>query len=191
MHSAATSDITRLLADWARGDGAALEMLVPLVYPELRRIAARQLRRETPDHTLQPTALVNEAFLRLWGNAQPSWQDRAHFFALCAQVMRHILTDHARSGLRAKRGGGAVHVPIDAAETVIQHDGIDHAALDDALRMLEASDPRKGRIVALRYYTGMTIEETAELLQISPMTVRREWTRAKAWLYRELTAGQG
>ena len=183
------ADITRLLADWARGDRAALERLTPLVYAELRRIAARQLRREDDGHTLQPTALVNEAFLRLCGGQPPSWQDRAHFYAVCATVMRHILTDHARAQLRAKRGAGAVHVPLDAAETVVQQGDLDHARLDDALRALEAIDPRKGRIVELRYFAGLGIEETAQVLAISPMTVRREWTRAKAWLYRELAEG--
>jgi RNA polymerase sigma factor (TIGR02999 family) len=188
MTGAAPPEITRLLADWARGDEAALERLTPLVYGELRRIAARQLRREERGHTLQPTALVNEAFLRLVGSAPVSWQDRAHFFAVCAQVMRHVLTDHARAHLREKRGGGALHVPLDAAATVVQQ-SVDHAALDDALRTLEAVDPRKGRIVELRYFVGLGIEETAEVLNVSPMTVRREWTRAKAWLYRELAEG--
>jgi RNA polymerase sigma factor (TIGR02999 family) len=183
-------DITRLLADWRRGDRSALEQLTPLVYAELRRIAARQLRREDPGHTLQPTALVNEAFIRLCGGTPAAWQDRSHFFAVCAQVMRHILTDHARGHLRAKRGAGAVHVPLDAAAaTLIQEQPLDHAALDDALRALEAHDPRKGHIVELRYFAGLGIEETAEMLNISAMTVRREWTRAKAWLYRELAEG--
>ena len=186
----AQPEITRLLADWARGDEAALERLTPLVYAELRRIAGRQLRREGNGHTLQPTALVNEAFLRLCGSAPASWQDRAHFYAVCAQIMRHILTDHARAQLRAKRGAGAVHLPLDAAATVVQENGVDHAALDEALRALEAVDPRKGRIVELRYFAGLGIEETAAVLNISAMTVRREWTRAKAWLYRELAEGR-
>lgn len=189
MDSAAQTGITRLLADWSRGDRSALEQLTPLVYAELRRIAARQLRREHEGHTLQPTALVHEAFVRLCGSERTSWQDRSHFFAVCAQIMRHILTDHARARLRDKRGAGAVHVPLDAAATVAQGGPVDHAALDDALRALEAHDPRKGRIVELRYFAGLGIEETAELLEISAMTVRREWTRAKAWLYRELAEG--
>ena len=187
--AAAEPEITRLLGEWARGDEAALDRLTPLVYAELRRIAARQLRREDEGHTLQPTALVNEAFLRLCGSDRSSWQDRGHFFAVCARIMRHILTDHARAQLRGKRGAGAVHLPLDAAETVVQDAAIDHAALDDALRALEAVDPRKGRIVELRYFAGLGIEETAEVMEISAMTVRREWTRAKAWLYRELAAG--
>ncbi|HEY0159160.1 MAG TPA: sigma-70 family RNA polymerase sigma factor [Thermoanaerobaculia bacterium] len=183
-------DITRLLAGWRAGDRSAFEQLTPLVYAELRHIAARQLGREEAGHTLQPTALVNEAFIRLCGSTPAAWQDRSHFFAVCAQVMRHILTDHARARLRVKRGAGAVHVPLDAAATVIQQEpSLDHAALDDALRALETLDPRKGRIVELRYFAGLGIEETAELLNVSAMTVRREWTRAKAWLYRELAEG--
>lgn len=189
MENAAQPELTRLLAEWAGGDDAALEQLTPLVYAELRRIAGRQLRREEDGHTLQPTALVHEAFVRLCGTERASWQNRAHFFAVCAQIMRHVLTDHARAHLRAKRGAGAVHVPLDAAETVLQGQAVDHAALDDALRGLEAIDPRKGRIVELRYFVGLGIDETAGVLNISPMTVRREWTRAKAWLYRELAAG--
>ena len=180
--------ITKLLAEWAAGDADALERLTPLVYAELRKIAARQMRAEAPGHTLQPTALVNEAFLRLCGSRPAAWQDRAHFFGVCAQIMRHVLTDHARAQLRAKRGAGAEHVPIDAAETLVQQP-VDHAALDDALQALESLDPRKGRIVELRYFVGLGIDETADVLNISPITVRREWTRAKAWLYRELAEG--
>jgi RNA polymerase sigma-70 factor, ECF subfamily len=183
-------EITHLLADWGRGDRGALEQLTPLVYAELRRIAARQLRREEQGHTLQPTALVNEVFVRLCGGAPSSWQDRAHFYVVCAQVMRHILTDHARAQLREKRGAGAEHVPLDAAaKTLVQQPPVDHIALDDALRALESVDPRKARIVELRYFAGLGIEETAEVVGISAMTVRREWTRAKAWIYRELTEG--
>lgn len=190
MKNSPNPEITRLLAEWGRGDRNALEQLTPLVYAELRRIAARQLRREEQGHTLQATALVHEAFIRLCGSEPLSWQDRGHFYAVCAQVMRHILTDHARAQLRDKRGGGAVHVPLDEAATQLQaHTQLDHAALDDALRALETVDPQKGRIVELRYFAGLNIEETAAALDISAMTVRREWTRAKAWLYRELTDG--
>lgn len=180
--------ITKLLSEWAAGDPAALEQLTPLVYSELRKIAARQMRGEAAGHTLQPTALVNEAFLRLCGGSPAEWQDRAHFFSVCARIMRHVLTDHARARLRAKRGAGAEHVPIDAAETMLQQP-VDHAALDEALQALESLDPRKGRIVELRYFAGLGIDETAEMLNIAPITVRREWTRAKAWLYRELAEG--
>ena len=183
------SEITRLLGEWRNGDEAALEHLAPLVYAELRRIASRQMQRERPGHTLQPTALVNEAFMRLAGGDGATWQDRAHFFAVCAQVMRRILIDHARGLARDKRGGGAAHVPLDQAATAIQEQTVDLVALGDALRSLEQLDPQKARIVELRYFTGLGIEETADVLRISPMTVRREWTRAKAWLYRELAGG--
>lgn len=183
------SEITPLLAGWRNGDDAALERLAPLVYAELRRIAARQMQRERPGHTLQPTALVNEAFMRLAGGDGATWQDRAHFYAVCAQVMRRILIDHARAGARDKRGGGAAHVPLDEAAAASRQQPVDLIALGDALRALETVDPRKARIVELRYFTGLGIEETAEVLQVSPMTVRREWTRAKAWLYRELAGG--
>lgn len=189
MNEAAQSEITRLLADWGSGDRAALDRLTPLVYAELRRIASRQMQRERPGHTLQPTALVNEAFVRLAGGDGATWQDRAHFYAVCAQVMRRILIDHARAHARDKRGGGAQHVPLDEAATVIQNNAVDFAALGEALQALEAVDPQKARIVELRYFTGLGIEETAGVLNISAMTVRREWTRAKAWLYRELAGG--
>ena len=188
VSSMKTQGITRLLADWAGGEAGALDRLTPLVYGELRRIAAQQIRREKQGHTLQPTALVNEAFVRLCGGELGTWQDRSHFFSVCARIMRHVLTDHARAHLRDKRGAGAVHVPLDDA-VMLQQKPLDHAALDDALRSLEKLDPRKGRIVELRYFVGLGIEETAEVLDISPMTVRREWTRAKAWLYRELAEG--
>ncbi|HEX9982655.1 MAG TPA: sigma-70 family RNA polymerase sigma factor [Thermoanaerobaculia bacterium] len=191
MTAAAQSEITRLLADWAGGDRAALDRLAPLVLAELRRIASRQMQRERPGHTLQPTALVNEAFLRLAGGDAATWQDRAHFFAVCARVMRRVLIDHARSHARDKRGGGAVHVPLDQAATLIQQTGVDLIALGDALTALEAFDARKARIVELRYFAGLGIEETAGLLKVSPMTVRREWTRAKAWLHRQLVEGAG
>lgn len=187
MTGGTQTDVTRLLADWGRGDKNALERLTPLVYEELRRIAARQLRREEPGHTLQPTALVNEAFVRLCGGSPVQWQDRAHFYSVCATVMRHVLTDHARAQLRGKRGAGVVHMPLEEAETVAQAAEVDHVALDDALRALETIDPQKGRIVELRYFAGLGIEETAAVLNISSMTVRREWMRAKAWLFRELS----
>jgi RNA polymerase sigma-70 factor (ECF subfamily) len=186
MSMSGQSEITRLLADWASGDRAALDRLTPLVYAELRRIAAQQMRRERPGHTLQPTALVNEAFMRLAGGNGASWQDRAHFYAVCARVMRRILIDHARANARDKRGGGAVQVPLDEAATIIQSQPVDLIALGDALRSLEAVDAQKARIVELRYFAGLGIEETAGVLRVSAMTVRREWTRAKAWLYREL-----
>jgi len=184
-------EVTRLLADWSRGDREALDKLLPLVSAELRRIARRQMSRERPNHTLQATALVNEAYLRLAGQGEHRWQDRAHFFAVCAQVMRHILIDHARAHARDKRGGGAVQVSLDEAAAVAAGSAAELVALDEALRELEAVDPQKGRIVELRYFTGLSIEETAEVLGISPTTVRREWRRAKAWLYRSMVEGGG
>lgn len=188
---ASEHELTKLLSAWADGDGGALERLTPLVYEELRRIARQQMRREAEGHTLQPTALVNEAFLRLFGTREQHWQNRSHFYAVCAQTMRHILTDHARAALRQKRGGGAIHVPLDAAgDAAAAEPDVDHLALNDALQTLEAVDPRKVRIVELRYFLGLGIDETAEALGISAMTVRREWMRAKTWLLREMTEGR-
>jgi RNA polymerase sigma factor (TIGR02999 family) len=144
------------------------------------------MQRERPGHTLQPTALVNEAFTRLAGGNAATWQDRAHFYAVCARVMRRILIDHARANARDKRGGGAMQVPCDEVATLIQSQPVDFIALGDALSSLESVDPQKARIVELRYFTGLGIEETASALNISAMTVRRELTRAQAWRYREL-----
>jgi RNA polymerase sigma factor (TIGR02999 family) len=185
MTTASPQEITRLLSDWSRGDKAALDKLTPLVYAELRQIARRQMNKERPDHTLQPTALVNEAYLKIAGQGGFEWQNRAHFFAVCAQVMRHILVDHARTHGRDKRGGGALHLSLDEAAAPIE-DEADFVALDEALRGLEALDPQKGKIIELRYFGGLTVEEVAEILKISPATVGREWRRAKAWLYQEL-----
>jgi len=194
MPQSERSEITRLLDEWAHGDRAAFERLTPLVYAELRRIARGQMRRERDEHTLQPTALVHEAFLRLAGGEAPQWQDRAHFFAVCAQVMRRILIDHARSRARDKRGGGATEIPLHEAmtesmTTVYDAEAVDLLALGHALDALEREDPRKARIVDLRYFAGLSIEQTAEVLHISAMTVRREWTRSKAWLHRRLAEG--
>ncbi len=182
-------EITRLLAGWSRGDRAALEQLTPLVHAELRRIARRQMKRESPGHTLQPTALVNEVFVRLAGQEPSGWQDRAHFFAVCARMMRNILVDHARSHARDKRGGGAVHVSLSEAATLAAGRDPDLIALSDALDRLEARDPQKARIIELRFFAGLSIDETAEMLGISPTTVRREWRRSKAWLFRAMTSG--
>jgi RNA polymerase sigma factor (TIGR02999 family) len=186
---ASQQEITRLLADWGRGDRAALEQLTPLVHAELRRIAQRQMKREQPGHTLQPTALVSEVFLRLAGQAPYQWQDRAHFFAVCARMMRNILVDHARANARDKRGGGAVHVSLSEAATLAAGRSPDLIALSDALERLEALDPQKGRIIDLRFFAGLTLEETADVLGISQTTVRREWRRSKAWLFRAMSAG--
>ena len=189
METLSPQEITRLLADWNAGDAAALERLAPLVYAELRRIARRQMGRERQGHTLQATALVNEAYLRLAGGGGLALQDRAHFYAVCAQVMRHVLVDHARARARDKRGAGAPHVPLDEAANAVAADSAELVALDEALRGLEEVDPQKARVVALRYFAGLSIEETAEVLGISPTTVRREWRRAKAWLYRAIAEG--
>jgi RNA polymerase sigma factor (TIGR02999 family) len=192
MTNPSTQEITRLLADWGEGDPAALEKLTPLVYAELRRIARRQMRDERPGHTLQATALVNEAFLRLGGDGGGGdFHDRAHFYAVCAQVMRHVLIDHARTRTRDKRGGGAQHVALEEAAVVMDGRGAGElVALDEALKGLEEVDPQKARVVELRYFGGLSIEETAQVLGVSPTTVRREWRRAKAWLYRAIAGGE-
>lgn len=186
MTTVSPHEITRLLADWAGGDRGALDRLAPLVHAELRRIARRQMGGEREGHTLQATALVNEAYLRLAGGEGFEWRDRAHFYAVCAQVMRHVLIDHARAHARDKRGGGAIHVSLDEAAAAGGEGAAELVALDEALRELERLDPQKGRVVGLRYFAGLSIEETAEVLGVSPTTVRREWRRAKAWLYRAL-----
>lgn len=183
------NQVTQLLLDWGNGDRAALDKLVPVVYQELRRLAAHYMRRERPGHTLQTSALVNEAYMRLIDYSQMRWQSRAHFFAVAAQAMRRILVEHARKRHFAKRGGGAVQVSFDEAAIVSQEQASDLVALDDALTSLEAMDQRKARIVELRYIGGLNIEETAEVLAISPATVQREWRAAKAWLYRAINEG--
>ena len=182
-------EVTQLLADWGKGDRSALDKLLPLVHSELRRIAQRQMRQERAGHTLQATALVNEAYLKLAGQQGFDWQNRAHFFAVCAQVMRHILIDHARAQARDKRGGGAIQVSLNDALVVADDQAAHFIALEEALRVLERLDPQKGKIVELRYFGGLSIEEAAEVLNVSPRTVRREWQRARAWLYRMMTEG--
>lgn len=189
MPSISPQEVTQLLADWGRGDKSAFDKLFPLVHQELRRIAQRQMNHERPGHTLQATALVNEAYLKLAGNEGFEWRDRAHFYAVCAQVMRHVLIDHARAHARDKRGGGAVQVSLNDAIALGEQRAEELVALDEALRSLEHLDPQKGRIVEMRYFGGLSIEETAEVLDISPRTVRREWRRAKAWLYRMISEG--
>ena len=182
-------EVTQLLADWGRGDKSAFDKLFPLVHDELRRIARRQMSQERPGHTLQATALVNEAYLKLAGQEGFEWRNRAHFYAVCAQVMRHTLIDHARAHARDKRGGGAIQVSLNEAAVIAEDRAVELVALDEALRLLEQVDPQKGQIVELRYFGGLSIEETAEVLDISPRTVRREWRRAKAWLYRIISEG--
>jgi len=178
--------ITGLLRAWNNGDRAALERLVPLVEREMRRLARGYMRRERKDHTLQATALVNEVFLRLADGPQLGWQNRAHFFAIAAQVMRHILVDHARSHAYQKRGGGARKITLDEAMVVSQERAAEVVELDDVLKELAHIDPQQSRIVELRFFGGLTIEETAEVLHLSPATIKREWSTAKAWLYHEL-----
>ena len=189
MPTPSPQEVTQLLADWGKGDRSALDKLFPLVHSELRRIAQRQMSQERPGHTLQATALVNEAYLKLAGQQGFDWQNRAHFFADCAQVMRHILIDHARAHARDKRGGGAVKVSLNDALVVAEDQVAHFIALDEALRVLERLDPQKGKIVELRYFGGLSVEEAAEVMNVSPRTVRREWQRARAWLYRMMTEG--
>lgn len=184
--SALPNEVTHLLIDWSKGDKAALDQLIPLVEAELRRLARHYMARENPGHTLQTSALINEAYIRLVNQQDIPWQNRAHFFGVAAQVMRHILIDHARKHCYAKRGGGARKVPLEEAMIVNDKRAEELVALDDALKDLTALDPRKSRIIELRFFGGLSIEETAEALQISPVTVTREWRSAKAWLRREM-----
>jgi RNA polymerase sigma-70 factor, ECF subfamily len=182
-------EITQLLLSWSEGDKSALDQLIPLVYPELKRLARRYMGRESPDHTLQTSALINEAYLRLVDQQTVGWQDRAHFFAVAAQVMRHILIDHARSHRYDKRGAGAEHIPLDGVSVASQERAAELVALDDALTRLATVDPRKSQIVELRFFGGLTVEETAEVMKLSPITVKREWRSAKAWLHTEMSEG--
>jgi RNA polymerase sigma factor (TIGR02999 family) len=179
-------DVTALLGDWSRGNRTALNQLLPLVYAELRGVAARQLRKERTDHTLQPTALVHEVFIRLVDQRQADWQNRAHFFGVAAQVMRRILVDHARRHRAGKRGDGVPCVPMDEAKDVAASNEIPILALDHALNRLETIDADLARIVELRAFGGLTIEEAAHVLSVSPSTAKRDWRTAKAWLNREL-----
>ena len=183
-------DITRLLKDWRNGEAGALERLTPLVYDELHLIASRHMSREWRVTMYQTTALVSEAYLKLMGQRTVDWQNRAHFFAIAAQLMRRILVDNARRELRPKHGSGARGVVLDEASAVASQselDSIDALALDDALTKLEALDPDQARVVELRFFGGLTIDETADVMRVSPATIKREWTLAKGWLYRELT----
>ena len=186
MKTFTREQVTELLIDWSNGDKAALDKLMPLVYDELRRLARYYMRRERAGATLQTTALVNEAYLRLIDQKNVRWQNRAHFFGIAAQLMRRILIDSARKRLNSKRGGDVHKVSLDQAEFVARGRNTDLVALDDALTDLEAIDQRKSKVVELRFFGGLNIEETAELMAISPATVQREWSMAKAWLYREL-----
>ena len=183
----APKKLTQLLLDWSNGSQAALEALTPLVYEELHRLAHHYMSHERPDHTLQTTALVNEAYLRLVDQKRVQCDNRTQFFAIAAQLMRHILVDHARSRKYLKRGGDALKVSLDEAMTVSQGRGVDLIALDDALKGLAAIDQRKSKVVELRFFGGLSVEETAVALKISAVTVMRDWSLAKAWLYDAMT----
>ncbi len=183
----ASPDVTQLLLNWSKGDQAALEELMPLVYNELRRLASAYLRRERPNHTLQSTALVHEAFMRLVNQQEVQWQSRAHFFAIAAQMIRRILVDHARSQRAEKRGSGAVKLELDAALAIPLKTDVDLVLLNDALDRLAEMDPRQSRLVELRFFAGLSIEETAQVMQLSPATIKREWNAARAWLFREIS----
>lgn len=181
------ADVTELLGQWGNREHHVEDLLFPVVYNELRKIARAHLRRERADHTLQPTALVNEAYLRLVDQERVEWQGRAHFFGIASQMMRRILVDYARRKNAARRGAGAHKVTFDEAFVAGQSDTVDLVLLDDALQRLAEIDPDQERMVELRFFGGLTIEETAEVLEISPATVKREWATARAWLYRELS----
>ena len=181
------SEVTELLQQWSDGRQEVLDRLLPQIYAELRRLAASYLRRERHEHTLQPTALVHEAFLKLVDQRAVRWQNRAHFFGIAAQAMRRILVDHARAHVADKRGSGEARVALDDAQLVGKAPDFDVLALDEVLTRLAVVDPQQSRVVELRYFGGLTMEETAEVMAISPATVGREWTMAKAWLYAELT----
>lgn len=185
--SSSSATITQLLVQWSRGEQQALDALTPMVYQELRRLARRHLRRERPDHTLESTALVHEAYLRLIDQNNIQWQNRNHFFALASELIRRILVDYARNRMAVKRGGQNIKLSLDEAIAAPEKKDLDLVALDDALQALAARDPRQSRIVELRYFGGLTLETTAEVLGISLATVKRDWLLAKAFLKRELT----
>lgn len=186
MSSDSQNQVTLLLSRWRAGDREALDALMPLVYEELRRLARHYLQGERPDHTLQSTALVHEAYVRLLGQNPPEWKGRAHFFGVAAKLMRQILVDHARTHRAAKRGGNSVKMTL--VEGLLGHKGkdVDLLALDDALNNLAKLSPQQSDIVELRFFSGLTIEDTSEVLGVSPATVKRNWTTARAWLFREL-----
>jgi RNA polymerase sigma-70 factor, ECF subfamily len=196
MHSAAQqdptenprADVSQLLRAWSGGDRCALDRLTPVVYDELRRLARRYMRGERAGHSLQTTALVNEAYMRLVDYKRMQWQNRAHFFAVSAQLMRRILVEHARRH-NLKRGAGVQHVSLDEQAVVGSHPAADLVALDDAINELARIDARKAQVVELRFFGGLSVEETAEVLKVSSITVMRDWSSAKAWLYREVTDG--
>ena len=184
--AASSPQIDKLLAGWARGDAKARDELIPVVYAELRRLARHRLRQERADHSLESAALVNEAYLRLARHDAPQWQNRAHFFGVAARLMRHILVDHARNRLAAKRGAGAPRLTLETQHAPARDAGIDLVALDDALGKLAMLDAQQVRLIELRFFAGLSIEDAAVVLGISPATVKREWVTARAWLRREL-----
>ena len=185
---AAVGEITKLLHAWSEGDQSALERLTPIVFDELHRLAGRYMKRERPGHSVQTTALVNEAYMRLVDYSRMEWQDRAHFFAVSAQLIRRILVEHARRH-NLRRGGGVQHVSLEEAAVVGGRRSADLVALDDAMNSLARIDPRKVQVVEMRFFGGLSVEETAEALKVSTVTVMRDWSTAKAWLYRELAGG--
>ncbi len=189
--TSASKDVSQLLREWSEGDQTALDSLMPLVYDELRRMARRHMDRQGQGHTLQTTALIHEAYLKLIDQKEARWQNRAHFFGVAAQAMRHILVDYARARHAAKRGGGAVLVSLDEALVASDERTAELIALDDALEALAVIDHRKCRVVELRYFGGLSVEETAEVLKVSPETVARDWRLARTWLLRELSKASG
>lgn len=190
MSSAPSSEITGLLVDWSNGDQTALEKLLPLVEQELHRLAHSYMRREKGDHTLQTTALVNEAYLKLIDQKKTHWQNRAHFFGIAAKIMRRILLNYARDQHRQKRGGQALQVSLSEASVVCLEKPEELIALDEALQRLAVTDERKAQVVELRYFGGLDVDETAEVLKVSPITVMRDWRFARAWLFREIGNGR-
>ncbi|PYK61452.1 MAG: RNA polymerase subunit sigma-70 [Verrucomicrobia bacterium] len=187
--SVSPHEVTQLLAEWSHGDNGALAELTPLVYEELRRLAHHFMEGQRPEHTLQTTALVNEAYMRLADQTKPSWQNRAHFFAIAARAMRQILVNYAKSSRAQKRGGGALRVELDEAALVSPEESKEIVDLHEALERLAALDSRKAQVVELKYFGGLNYDEMAEVLKISPVTVRRDWEFAKLWLYTELHSG--
>lgn len=181
------SEVTLLLQGWRSGDRKALDALLPLIYEELRRLAHFHLQKERQDHTLQSAALVHEAYLRLIGLNPPQWESRTHFFAIASQLMRQILVDYARRHAAAKRGGGVYKLPLEEATVMSGQKDVDILLLDDALKGLAKIDPRQSRVVELRFFAGLTLEEISDALEIAPATVQRDWTAARAWLHREIS----
>ena len=186
METDKTKEVTVFLKAWSDGDRAAADSLLQLVYKEMRKLAASYLQKQRPDHTLQPTALVHEAYLKLIDTSEINWQDRAHFFAVAAQTMRNILVDHARKVNADKRGGDAQKIQLDEAVGLSKKQDVDLIDLDECLTKLAQQDEKQSRIIELRFFGGLTIEETAEVLKISPATVKREWAMARAWLFRQM-----